>query len=84
VEDRQRGLALRRALLAARLAKTPDQAETLMREELAKDEITDPDYAVVRDVQTLQPSATGPWRALITARVGSVRLLDNLSWTPSA
>jgi pantoate--beta-alanine ligase len=81
-EDRRRGLALRRALLAARLAKTPEEAETLMCAELAKDGITEPDYAVVRDAQTLLPSTAGPWRALITARIGSVRLLDNLSWTP--
>jgi pantothenate synthetase len=40
-----------------------------------------PEYAVVRDAATLgpfQPSRAG--RALIAARVGAVRLIDNSQW----
>jgi pantothenate synthetase len=37
------------------------------------------DYAVVRDARTLMPVRWphGPCRALIAARIGTVRLIDN-------
>ncbi len=82
-EDRRRGLALSRALKACQAGKTPEQAQSIMREELAREGITEPDYAVVVHAHTLRPSAQGPWRALITARVGTVRLLDNAAWVPA-
>ncbi|MBI1189834.1 MAG: pantoate--beta-alanine ligase [Tepidisphaera sp.] len=82
-EDRARGLSLSRALRRARGAKTPDDAEAAMRDELAKVGVT-PDYAVVRNAATLGPRReagdAGPWRAVIAAKVGSVRLLDNAAW----
>jgi pantoate--beta-alanine ligase len=84
-EDRQRALALSRALRMANTARTPAAAESTMRKALAEPSIT-PDYAVVRDSQTLlspTPSTTA-FRALIAASVGSVRLIDNSEWTPTA
>jgi pantothenate synthetase len=56
-----------------------------MREELRRADLT-PDYAVVREAESLMPRRESAdsanrsqlaWRALIAARVGSVRLLDN-------
>lgn len=82
-DDRMRGLAISRALRAARSATTPRDAEQVMRLELAAAGIHEPDYAVVRHAHTLMESRQGPWRALITARVGSVRLLDNMPWSPA-
>ncbi|MBS0197080.1 MAG: pantoate--beta-alanine ligase [Planctomycetes bacterium] len=82
--DRVRALALRRALHAAQSASTPADAQAAMTSVLAADSIV-ADYAVVRDAQTLlapDPSGARPHRALITARVGSVRLLDNAAWAP--
>jgi len=80
-EDRQRGLALNRALSLAAAAQTPDAAETAMRTALAEQSIA-PDYAVVRDARTLlapTPSTTS-FRSLIAAPVGPVRLIDNAPW----
>jgi pantothenate synthetase len=41
-----------------------------------------PEYAVIRDARTLGPvsAATRETRALIAARVGAVRLIDNAPW----
>lgn len=80
--ERATGLAISRALRAASGAGTPAEAEAVLRRVLVEAGITDPDYAVVRHAETLMPSDRGPWRALVTARVGSVRLLDNSAWTP--
>jgi pantoate--beta-alanine ligase len=82
-EDRRKGLALNRALIKANTAKSPDDAEALMRQVLAEQSIT-PDYAVVREASTLtRPAAgAGAWRSLIAAKVGSVRLIDNAEWKP--
>jgi len=82
-EDRERGLGLIRALKAAQQQKTPDVAERVMREMLVAGGIT-PDYAVVRDAETLAPRGAGEWdqsramRAVIAGRSGTVRLLDNV------
>jgi pantoate--beta-alanine ligase len=81
-EDRVRGLSLSRALRACQRASTPMEAEGIMRAELEASQVV-ADYAVVRDAATLMPvaeSSRGPWRALIAARVGSVRLIDNAAW----
>lgn len=78
-EDRARGLSLSRALRLANRAPTPDAAQAAMRGELAAVGLS-PDYAVVRNSATLSPGDPGPYRALIAARVGSVRLLDNAPW----
>lgn len=81
--DRGRALALSRALAEAIRHDDPERAQGAMRQTLAAESI-DPDYAVVRESRTLMAIPTGPTpetcRALIAARVGSVRLLDNTSW----
>lgn len=71
------------ALRAGRRETTPGGTERAMREHLAAHGLGI-DYAVVRDAETLMPLgedwAHRPKRALITARLGSVRLLDNAPW----
>jgi len=77
-EDRDRAHGLRRALQFANAAQHPDTAERIMHETLAMHDL-EIDYAVVRDAETLMPvdSLAQPTRALIAARLGAVRLLDN-------
>lgn len=84
-EERAAALALSRALRAAGLHETPERAEEAMHAELAA---AGPgaatEYAVVRDAQTLLAWRPGrPGRALIAARVGAVRLIDNEVWPAS-
>lgn len=83
--DRVRALAISRAL--AQVSRHDDiaSAERSMRDVLAEQGIT-PEYAVVRDAATLLAPASppsAPRRALIAARVGPVRLIDNAAWTPA-
>lgn len=81
-EDRTRGLAIARALCAASAERDPHAAEARMHAELAKEHI-ESDYAVVRDAESLEAYRPGrPGRALIAARVGTVRLIDNAPWIP--
>ncbi len=84
-EDRPRALAISRALRQALGARTPDAAEELMRLVLSECEVA-PEYAVVREATTLLRPAEATeqtqWRALIAARIGSVRLIDNAPWQP--
>lgn len=60
-----------------------------MRDILRKGEI-EPEYAAIRPAETLMPLADPsqdphvPCRALIAAKVGGVRLIDNAPWTPVA
>ncbi|MCG3122645.1 MAG: Pantothenate synthetase [Phycisphaerales bacterium] len=88
--DRERALSLSRALKAAAAELSPAAAETAMRRVLDQAGV-DTEYAVVRDAGTLlsvgrdTPASTGSlsppaYRALIAARVGSVRLIDNAPW----
>jgi len=81
VEERRRSLALVRALRAAGQQATPTGAEAAMRHELEREGIV-PDYAVVREGRTLRAVGddAGGVRAVIAAKVGSVRLLDNGPW----
>jgi pantoate--beta-alanine ligase len=84
--DRARAVAINRALREAAVEPTPEEAESAMGRVLAADGIR-ADYAVVRDAETLMgPGGPGvavrSWRALIAARVGEVRLLDNGPWAP--
>lgn len=77
--EREAALAIPRALHAARRARTATEAETAMAGVLSG---VDVEYAVVRDAQTLANVGNGPARALIAARVGRTRLIDNAAWSP--
>jgi pantoate--beta-alanine ligase len=82
-DDRNRARALIAALRASADETSPDAAEHVMAETLHRHGVDAVDYAAVRDAETLGPAdqASGrPMRAIITARVGSVRLLDNAPW----
>lgn len=79
-EARAHAVAIAGALAAARAHHVPAEAEAAMSRVLltAGAKI---DYAVVRDAATLldvTPERAG--RALIAARLGNVRLLDNSAW----
>jgi pantoate--beta-alanine ligase len=81
-DERDRALGLSRALQAAQASAAagpgPAEAERSMHEVLAAHAL-DVDYAVVRDARTLLPITawSAPARALIAARLGTVRLIDN-------
>ena len=73
-------LALHRALRAAGALQDAAAAERSMKETLGGAGVT-PEYAVVRDAATRGPPVTGQaGRALVAARVGAVRLIDNMEW----
>jgi pantoate--beta-alanine ligase len=80
---RERALGLSRSLQAALAAWSghadPASAEQAMRTVLAGHEL-EIDYAVVRDAGTLEPivNSDRPARALVAARLGEVRLIDNM------
>lgn len=81
--ERERALGLYRALQSAFQAAekwiTAAELEQRMRAVLLEPGLSI-DYAVVRDAATLMPieRLDGPVRALIAARLGKVRLIDNL------
>ena len=76
--ERDRALGLSRALKAAAMTTTPKDAEAAMVAMLESHGLVI-DYAVVRDADSLMPNQTlqRPARALIAARLASVRLIDN-------
>jgi len=83
-EERTRGLALSRALeivgeMTARGETNSAELEAALRDVLASAGLKS-DYAVVVDRETLQPMAqlTRPAVALVAARVGKTRLIDNM------
>ena len=89
-EDRRRALALFAALEDARaeVAKGQRNGEALsrlMRDTLTAVDGVEVDYAVVVDPETLEPAHTllGEARALVAARVGGVRLIDNAALVPA-
>ncbi len=88
-EAREQSVAISKALFASSNVHTPELAESLMREILADGGI-EPEYAVIRPADTLMPildpsmNPHVPCRALIAAKVGGVRLIDNAPWTPIA
>jgi pantoate--beta-alanine ligase len=79
-EQRDQALGLVRALQVAASAQHPATAERLMHETLAGHGLR-VDYAVVRDAGTLLPVGgfERPTRALIAARLDTVRLIDNMA-----
>lgn len=81
--ERHRALGLYAALQAAAAASTPAEAEQAMNATLRSHDLQI-DYAVVRDADTLLPTRDfrQPARALIAARLGSVRLIDNAPLGP--
>lgn len=80
-DQRPRAAALSRALRDACAEPAPAAAEARMRAVL-EDAGLGVEYAVVRDAETLMPPAgPRPARALIAARLGAVRLIDNAEWT---
>ncbi len=82
-EERSAAGAVPRALEAARGEAEPGAAERAMRRVLTGAGLSI-DYSVVRDAGTLMPLPEG-WRgggarAILTARAGATRLLDNAPW----
>ncbi|MEM9373353.1 MAG: pantoate--beta-alanine ligase [Planctomycetota bacterium] len=81
---RERAGGISAALFEA--AREPDRtrAERLLAERLVASGIS-PEYAVLRDAETLLPPDSGdrPCRLLVAARVGGVRLIDNTPWVPT-
>ncbi|MBX3385054.1 MAG: pantoate--beta-alanine ligase [Phycisphaeraceae bacterium] len=66
----------------AGMFEEPGAAEAFMRERLERSGFG-VEYAVVRCAESLMPLGTGsqePARALVAARLGSVRLIDNDAW----
>jgi len=81
-DERTAAIALARALQVAHSAQRVETAERLMRETLESFGLST-EYAVVRDARTLMPvkSFEQPTRALIAARLGATRLIDNAAMT---
>ena len=83
-DERIAALALSRALQLARAAERVKDAEAAMHEVLVSCGL-ETEYAVVRDARTLMPvdesttAVVRPTRALIAARLGHTRLIDNAS-----
>ena len=84
-EERQKALVLSAALKAGRQAfldgsQAPEQAEHAMRHVLATEPGIDVDYAVAVDCETLEPATDSsvPFQLLVAARIGDVRLIDNI------
>jgi pantoate--beta-alanine ligase len=81
-DQRRQAVALSRALRAAQDAGPQGYAAALAAagRVLADADGVDLDYFVVRatDLAELDDDATGPARALVAARVGTTRLIDNL------
>ena len=78
--SRARAPVISRALDEAGRTPDPGAAERAMAGVLADGGLT-PEYTVVRDGATLGAWAPGrPGRALIAARLGGVRLIDNAPW----
>lgn len=81
-DERTAAIALSRALQVAHSAQRVSTAEELMHQTLGSFGL-EIEYAVVRDARTLMP-VTGferPTRALIAARLGGTRLIDNAAMT---
>lgn len=84
-DERNRALAISRALREANAAPDPASAEDSLARVLRTAGI-EPEYAVVRDAESLEPLGSDwrarPARALIAAMAGGTRLIDNAAWRP--
>ncbi len=78
-DQRDAALGIVRALHAATTADHPGIAETVMHGVLEEHGL-EVEYAVIRDASTLLPvqDFAAPARALIAARLGTTRLIDNM------
>lgn len=78
---RRTATALHRALREACAHERPAEAEQAGRRVLLVNRIA-PEYFAVRCADTLMPlsAKAGPARVLVAARIGDVRLIDNLPW----
>ena len=88
-EERMQALALCEALEAAAAAlawgeRSADAIVALMAAEIAKRPLAELDYAALVDAVTLEPVQTVdvPVRAILAARVGTTRLIDNAALVP--
>ena len=81
LSERESALAIPQALRRASETTDPKRAKLWMLEEL-RDPAIQVEYAVIRDAISLRPIEHGAvaGRALIAARVGATRLIDNAPW----
>jgi pantoate--beta-alanine ligase len=80
VEERKAALAIPRAIKRAGEERDVAGAEGVMAEELEGSGLV-VEYAVVRDGASLGDVVAGrPGRALVAARAGKTRLIDNAGW----
>lgn len=83
--DRSAALSLSQALKLARGIDDPRAAEAAMLDHMRASG-AHPEYAAIRDADTLDPIVAErdrPARVLVAARVGTTRLLDNAPWPGS-
>jgi pantoate--beta-alanine ligase len=82
-DERRAAPVLHQALLEGRAALQAGlgvrETEALMASVVAREPPVVLEYAVVRDAASLGPPGHGPRRLLLAARVGPVRLIDNLA-----
>lgn len=83
-EDRERALALSRALFAARDAVAAGERDAERVRAAALGQLEDPEYLAIVDPATFSPLTTiaAPALIAVAARVGPVRLIDNLVLEP--
>jgi pantoate--beta-alanine ligase len=88
-EDRTHAVALYEALMAAQNAAADGETSAKQLDEIMRDLLrptpgVEPDYVAVVDPVTLEPldRLEAEARALIAARVGPVRLIDNMALIP--
>jgi len=82
-DDRARAAAISHALVLATGEPDAPAAEEAMRSVMELAGLT-VEYATIRDAETLREPVPGQAaRALIAARIGEVRLIDNDAWPPA-